>query len=346
VLTVFAVPSHVNETTEPVDNLGGILSIFFVGLLVLAINFLPVAGKAPLAIGLGAVALAAGAGFFVRQRRAATPLYDLHVAARPTFWVAAVGGIIVFGSLMAAIFVGQQFLQDVLGYSPLEAGAAAIPAAVFLVLVAPVSARMVTGRGGRFTLLLGYVVVFLGFVFMLLFWKEGIGYWQVAVGYSLIGIGVGFAATPASQSLTGSVPVARAGMASATADLQRDLGGAIMQSILGALLTAGYAASLSRAISDDANADEISGTVQATLTKSFAGAESVAERYPQYSSEIIDTARTAFVAGQNWAFAVGAVAILVGAAIVFFVFPKHEKELRLREEYLGEDMVKRRPDVG
>ena len=56
-----------------------------------------------------------------------------------------------------------------------------------------------------------------------------------------VGIGVGLAGTPASHSLTGSVPVRRVGMASGTADLQRDLGGAIMQSIFGALLTAGYA---------------------------------------------------------------------------------------------------------
>ena len=61
-------------------------------------------------------------------------------------------------------------------------------------------------------------------------------------------LGVGFAGTPASHSLTGSVPVQRAGMASGTADLQRDLGGAIMQSIFGALLTAGYAAAVRAAI--------------------------------------------------------------------------------------------------
>jgi len=59
-------------------------------------------------IGTALVALAAGAGFFLRQRRARTPLYDLHVAGRRIFWVAAVGGIIVFGSLMGSIFVGQQ----------------------------------------------------------------------------------------------------------------------------------------------------------------------------------------------------------------------------------------------
>ena len=69
----------------------------------------------------------------------------------------------------------------------------------------------------------------------------------------LIGAGVGFAGTPASHSLTGSVPVSRAGMASGTSDLQRDLGGAIMQSVLGAVLSAGYSASIAMAI---ANATE------------------------------------------------------------------------------------------
>ena len=143
---------------------------------------------------------------------------------------------------MGAMFVGQQFLQNVLGYSTLEAGAAILPAAVFMVLVAPRSAKLVEARGARFTLLSGYVFCLLGFLTMLLLWKDGISYWKVGLGYALIGIGVGFAGTPASHSLTGSVPVKRAGMASGTADLQRDLGGAIMQSILGALLTAGYAA--------------------------------------------------------------------------------------------------------
>ncbi len=50
------------------------------------------------------------------------PLYDLDIAARPTFWVAALAGIIVFGSLMGAMFIGQQYLQNVLGYSTLAAG--------------------------------------------------------------------------------------------------------------------------------------------------------------------------------------------------------------------------------
>jgi EmrB/QacA subfamily drug resistance transporter len=330
------VPAHVNETTERVDNLGGLLSVLLVGTLILAINFAPVPNATTAVVILGLVALLAAAAFFIRQTRAPNPLYDLKVAARPTFWVAATAGIIVFGSLMGAMFIGQQFLQNVLDYSTLDAGLAILPAAIGMVIVAPRSAKLVDARGARFTLLLGYVFCLLGFVTMLLLWNEGISYWKVALGYALLGIGVGFAGTPASRSLTSSVPVRRAGMASGTADLQRDLGGAVMQSIFGALLTAGYASAVGSALASEPDASQINDQVQGQLTRSFASAEAVAEQYPQYSSQIIDAARTSFLKGDDWAYLAGIIAILVGALLVFFLFPKAARERELLESYASE----------
>ena len=319
------------------DNLGGILSVVLVACLILSINFAPVPNKATLVLGLAVVALAAGVAFVIRQRRARNPLYDLHVAARRTFWVAACAGIIVFGSLMGAMFVGQQFLQNVLGYSTLDAGLAILPAVAGMVLVAPRSAVLIETRGARFTLLTGYVFCVLGFTTMLLLWDEGSAYWQVGLGYLFVGIGVGFAGTPASHSLTGSVPVTRAGMASGTADLQRDLGGAIMQSIFGALLTAGYASAIAASIAASPDQDKITDSVQSELTKSFASASATAEQYPQYSAQITSAAREAFLQGDDWAYTAGLVAILLGAILVFFCFPKKDEEEALLASYRTED---------
>src|SRR4029453_18682706 len=221
------------------------------------------------------------------------PLYALDVAARRIFWVAACAGIIVFGSLMAAAFISQQYLQNVLGYSTLEAGTAILPAAAVMVLVAPRSAKLVGAYGARFTLLCGYVCLFLAFLTMLLVWNEGAPYWQIALAYIFIGAGIGLAGTPASHSLTGPGPVTPAGMASGTADLQRDLGGAIMQSIFGALLTAGYASAASAAIA--ASDQKVIDSTQAQLTKSFDGAEAVAAQHPQDADAIISAAKTSFL---------------------------------------------------
>ncbi|MBB5791311.1 MFS transporter [Jiangella mangrovi] len=337
VLAWLFVPSHVNETTDPVDNLGGLLSIVLVASLVLAINFAPVPGKGALAIGLAVIALAAGAAFLLRQRRAPNPLYDLTVAGRRIFWVAAVAGIIVFGTLMGAMFVGQQFLQNVLGYSTFEAGLSILPAAILMVLVAPRSASLVESHGSRVVLLLGYACCLLGFVAMLLLWDQDASYWVIGLAYALVGAGVGFAGTPASHALTGSVPVHRAGMASGTADLQRDLGGAIMQSILGALLTAGYASAVSAAIAAAPNKQDITDGVQTELMNSFASAEATAQQYPQYADAITSAAAQSFLDGADWAYIAGIVAILIGSALVSLLFPVKEDESRLLAEYHAAD---------
>jgi EmrB/QacA subfamily drug resistance transporter len=332
-MAVRLVPSHVNEGTEPVDNLGGVLTIVLVGSLILAINFAPVPNAGAAVAVLAVVTVLTVVVFLMRERRASNPLYDLKVARRRVFWVAACAGIIVFGSLMGAMFIGQQFLQNVLGYSTVDAGASILPAAILMVLCAPRSAKLIEARGARFTLLVGYVFVLLGFLAMLLLWKEGIPYWKVGLAYALVGAGVGFAGTPASHSLTGSVPVTRAGMASGTADLQRDLGGAVMQSIFGALLTAGYASAAAAIIASEPNSAQVTASVQSELTKSFASAADVAAQYPQYSQQIISGAKTAFEQGDQWAYLAGIVAVLIGAALVFFMFPRRDEERTLLAEY-------------
>ena len=331
------VPAHVNETAGRVDHPGGVLSVIGVAAVVLAINFAPVPGGAATAAVLGMIALAGGTAFVLRERRAPNPLYDLRVAGRRLFAVAAIAGIIVFGALMGVMFVGQQYLQDVLGYSPLESGLAMLPAAVLLVVVAPASARLIHARGSRFTLLAGYLACLLGFTVALVGWGESSPYWPVGVAFALVGVGVGLAGTPASRSLTGSVPVPRAGMASGTADLQRDLGGAILQSVLGALLAAGYAAAFASAIAAAPNGQQVTGAIENQLEKSFAGAADVAKRYPQYAGKITAAARSAFLSGDRWAYLAAIIAVLAGAAIVFLRFPGKDQEEELLASYHAED---------
>jgi hypothetical protein len=288
-----------------------------------------------LILGLTLIAVVAGILFIIRQRRAKTPLYDLNIASRRIFWVAASAGIIVFGSLMGAMYIGQQFLQNVLNYPTFNSGLAILPGVIFLVIIAPFSARLVESKGSRLTLLVGYFFCLLGFVTMLLLWNEGIPYWKVGLAYAFVGIGVGFAGTPASHSLTGSVPVKREGMASGTADLQRDFGGAIMTSIFGALLTAGYSKAFSNQIAGLPTIDQqqISNNIIAELQKSFASAAAVAQQYPQYSANIISSAKISFLSGDQLAYTAGIIAILLGGVLVFFKFPKHEEEKQLIAQY-------------
>ena len=332
VLVLIFVPSHVAESSEPVDHVGGALSVFMIAALVLGLATV----FAPDTATLGGILLAASVlliGVFGwRQVTARSPLYDLSVARRRMFWAPATGGLIVFGSLMGAMFVGQQFQQNILGYSTLDASLSIIPAGVGLLLVAPQSAKLVLTRGSRFTMLVGYVFVLLGFITML-FWNENTPFWFVSVAYLSIGVGAGFAMTPASRAITESTPVRRVGMASATADLQRDLGGSIMQGVLGAILAAGFARAFGNLIAESGEASSISSQVTAALQASYASALQVADQYPQYKDQILQAAQQSLETGSIAAYAVGAIAIAIGAAVVWLFLPGHKKELELVASY-------------
>jgi DHA2 family multidrug resistance protein-like MFS transporter len=81
----------------------------------------------------------------------------------------------------------------------------------------------------------------------------------------------------------------------------------------------------------------VSTSVQSQLTKSFSSAANTAAQYPQYSKQIIAAAQTSFIDGADWAYVAGLIAIVLGAALVFFMFPKHDAELELLARYHSED---------
>ena len=126
-------------------------------------------------------------------------------------------------------------------------------------------------------------------------------------------------------------------MASGTSDLQRDLGGAVMQAALGSLLTAGYAAAFARQIAASPQATSVSDATQLALTQSYSSAENIAKQYPEYASAITAAAQESFLSGANWAYAGAAVLALIGAALIALRFPKHRREQELLEEYARQD---------
>ena len=114
-----------------------------------------------------------------------------------------------------------------------------------------------------------------------------------------------------------------------------------MQSILGALLTAGYATAISAAVAASPDQEKITDGVAAQLTKSFAGAEEIAAEHPQYADQITAAAKSSFLDGADWAYTAGIVAILLGAALVYSLVPRPGEERRLLDRYHAEDTAGR-----
>ncbi|MHC9046842.1 MFS transporter [Microbacterium saperdae] len=320
VIIVGSVPSHVKESSSPVDHLGGVLSTLGIAALVLSIGFSFTPGGLAVGVWLLIAAVVTLGLFAWRQTRAKNPLYDLKVAKQRMFWAPAVSGFIVFGALSGAVFISVQFMQNVLHYSALQAGLAVLPAALGLLVAAPFAARILGSKGTRSTMLLGYILLALAFLTMLL-WREDTPYWLIAIGFILIGGAVSLVSTASSSALTSATPIDRVGMASGTTDLQNDLGASIMQSLLGAVLATGFATATAALISDSSRASEVTNDMMIALQSSFASAAHVASQNPDVADNILEGARQALVYGSFSAFLIGAGAVVLGFVIVIFAVP-------------------------
>ncbi len=81
----------------------------------------------------------------------------------------------------------------------------------------------------------------------------------------------------------------------------------------------------------------VTDDVAAELQKSFDGALAVAQHYPKYGAQITAAAKESFLAGDDWAYTAGIVAVLLGATVVSLLFPRRDEERRLLARYAAED---------
>ncbi len=325
---LWVLPWRAGEGVFPVDHLGGVLSVIGVGALILAIERADM-GITPPWLALLALAIGALAAFGWRQTRAPRPLVSLPLAKARTFWVAFVAGSITFGSLIGAMFIGQQFTQNVLGYDTLTAAAVVLPAAIATAVFGQVAGHLISARGSQFTFMLGLGSVAAGFTVMLVTWTDGASIAWVLAAYALTGTGVGLAATPASRSLMSSVPASRGGMGSAFLDLTRDFGGAILQAIMGGLLAFAYTRQMNEDLTGltPEQAAKVSTEAASQLTSSYEAAAQVATSFPQAAGdEIVRAAAQAFTDGKTVAIAIALLMTIIGLFLVLIVYPRKDAE--------------------
>jgi len=339
VLGWWVLPEHAGEDADSVDHIGGALSVVAVASIVVALQ--SVAGfKWGQVLALSAVSALAFVFFFRRQRRATRPLVDLQAASARTFWVAAVAGTVTFGSLMGTLFIGQQFTQNVLGYSALKAATVQLPVAVFMVLMAIPAAKILARFGGRVAFALGLTLLSFAFVWILVFWRPNTAEFHVIFAYTFVGIGVGIAVTPASKALMASLPAARAGMGSAFTDLTRDFGGSVMNAIMGTALAIAYGSSISKALGSltPQQAQELGSQAATEIVSSFEGAEAVAANYPApIAEQLVAAAAQSFSQGKEVAVSLALLFALASIALVLWRYPPKVQEFAFFDDMAAQN---------
>jgi EmrB/QacA subfamily drug resistance transporter len=191
---------------------------------------------------LGAFALSAVllALFFRIESRREYPMLPLGFFRIPTFAASNVVAASVFFALFGSTFFLSLYLQNVRGYSPIGAGVRLFPFTVMILLIAPVAGRLSDRFGSRWFMTAGTSILAVGLALMLRSQPDS-AYLSVLLP-SMIVMGAGMAMTmsPMTAAVMASVPVQRAGVASAATNTSRELGGVFGIALLGAVVTSAF----------------------------------------------------------------------------------------------------------
>ncbi len=269
----------------------------------------------PLLGGLALLAL-----FVWLQARSTHPALDVTLFRNPAFSAAAAGLGLNFFALMGATFYLVYYLQGVLGHGPLASGAALIPMALGMAVMAPGGSRLAERLGAKVVVASGFALIttaVLGFQLL----DRGSPLWLLLAILSVQGLGMGAVMAPTTESIMSVVPRHKAGAGAAVNNSVRQVGGALGVAILGSLLAASYAGALGNAVDAlPAGAQaEASTSIVATLEAvSAAGAGGDADAAAAASGLVVP-AQDAFVEAMHRT-AVGTAAATAVAGVVVLVW--------------------------
>jgi EmrB/QacA subfamily drug resistance transporter len=186
-------------------------------------------------LGLFALALIALAGFVTIERRRRAPMVDFAFFRSRSFFGANVVAFIVSFAMFAMFFFLALYMQDVLRYSPLQAGVRFLPSTLMIMIIAPIAGRTADRIGPRPLMTGGLILVSFA-----LFWMTGIttrsGYGFLSVSFVVMGIGMGLVMSPMSTAAMNSVDPAKAGVASGVLSMVRMVGSTFGVAVMGAII--------------------------------------------------------------------------------------------------------------
>jgi EmrB/QacA subfamily drug resistance transporter len=237
VLTALFVPESRAPRARRPDPAGQFLIMVTLAALTYAIIEGPGAGWTSARI-LGGFALAAAAlaGLLYWERRRDEPLLDLRFFRSAPFSGATLIAICAFASLGGFLFLNTLYLQDVRGYSALNAGLYTLPLAAMTVIFAPLSGRIVGARGPRLPLIAAGAFITASSVMLTRLSTGTPAGWLIAA-YLLFGIGFGLVNAPITNTAVSGMPVSQAGVAAAIASTSRQVGSALGVAIVGSAVT-------------------------------------------------------------------------------------------------------------
>lgn len=245
------------------------------------------------------VALIGLAAFMIRELKAEHPMVPLHLFRNRVFTGSSFSLVLVTFANAGLMLVLTQYLQFVLGYSPVKTALAFTPLALSALVAQGVGAGLVQKIGVRPVALAGMLVLAVGSGALAMLSTDS-GFWAPALAMTLVGAGAGLAMPAAIGALMGAIPPEQAGVGSALNDTIQQTGGALGVAVLGAVLAGTYT-------------DGMPGSAPAAARDSIAGAFAAGD------NTLVNAARDAFTHAMSVTFTAGAASVLTATVIAFFL---------------------------
>ncbi|MET9622984.1 MFS transporter [Streptomyces sp. NPDC006464] len=282
------------------DPLGAVLSVAGMTALIWWIIEIPqhgvFGGRSAITLVVAAVSLA---GFVIWENVTDSPMVPLVLFKHRNFSGGSLSLTLVQIGNGGLLLVLTQYLQFVLGYSPIKAGLAFVPLAVAALVGNGAGAGLAAKIGHRLLILAGMLVMASSFALLTTVTADS-GFTLPAIALGLLGLGAGLAMPAAVGALMGTIPAEKAGVGSALNDTIQQAGTALGIAILGSLLTANYTAEMP-ADAPEAARQSIGGAV--------AGGD----------PGLVAAAREAFASSMSTTFTVSAVGVLAAAVLAALV---------------------------
>jgi EmrB/QacA subfamily drug resistance transporter len=186
-------------------------------------------------VGSFVVAALALVGFVMLERRQRAPMLDLNLFRNGTYTGANVVVLLVALAMFGVFFFVSLYMQNILGYSAVQAGAAFLPLTILIILVAPIAGRTSDRIGSRWLMTAGMTLLAVQLVYFSQLGTDA-DFWNLLPGMLIGGVGMSLTMTPSAAAATRAVPVEKAGVGSAVLNAFRQVGGSVGIALMGAIV--------------------------------------------------------------------------------------------------------------
>jgi hypothetical protein len=261
--------------------------------------------------------------FALFELRRKHPLLDVRLFGRPDFTIGSVGITFLFFSNFGFFFVAMQYLQLILGYTPLQTAWALGPLAVPIIALGATMHLILPKVGLRVVVAAGLFLIAAG-LFSMQYFQADSSYIEIVWPIMITATGIGLSVAPTTSAIMNAVPTDKQGVASAVNDTTREVGAAVGIAVAGSVLAAQYSHALSPVLA------QFPEQVRGAATDSLANALAIAKQLGPQGPALTKLAETAFLDAMDLSLIVLATILAVAAAFVAVWAPGRDgRQLRI-----------------